>query len=94
MALTDALQRKDLDWQPYLLPAGFSDHSNARVSQLVDLDWGNSKQHLTEITANLVPPKVFERRSILCISPQFVPCRQKGKKVCGPTYYIMPDDPG
>ena len=89
-----ALQRKDLDWQPYLLPAGFSDHSNARVSQLVDLDWGNSKQHLTEITANLVPPKVFEGRSILCISPQFVPCRQKGKKVCGPTYYIMPDDPG
>ncbi|KAI0336523.1 hypothetical protein GY45DRAFT_1266256 [Cubamyces sp. BRFM 1775] len=73
-------ERKDLDWQPYLLPAGFSDHSNARVSQLVDLDWGNSIQHLTEITANLVPPKVFAGKSILCVSPQFVPCRQKGKK--------------
>ncbi|KAI0374885.1 hypothetical protein BV20DRAFT_961101 [Pilatotrama ljubarskyi] len=68
---------EDTDWQPYLLPAGFSEHLNTRVSQLVDLDWGNSEQHLSEITENLVPAKVFSGKSILCISRQFVPCRRK-----------------
>lgn len=51
------------------------------MSQLVDLDWGNSIHHLTEVNANLVAPKVFADASILCISPDFVPSRQKGKKV-------------
>ncbi|KAI8998642.1 hypothetical protein BD414DRAFT_475647 [Trametes punicea] len=73
-------EQTDMDWQPYLLPAGFSEHLNTRISQLVDLDWGNCKQHLKEITKNLVPSKVFTGKSILCVSQQFVPCRQKGKK--------------
>ena len=70
-----------MDWHAYLLPAGFSEHLNARVSQMVDMDWGNSIHYLTDVTANLVAPKVFADKSILCISPDFVPSKQKGKKV-------------
>ncbi|KAH9854224.1 hypothetical protein C2E23DRAFT_875560 [Lenzites betulinus] len=67
---------EDVDWQPYLLPAGFSEHLNTRVSQLVDLDWGNSQQHLKEITGNLAPAKVFSDMDILCVSEDFVPRRR------------------
>ncbi|KAI0636978.1 hypothetical protein C8Q77DRAFT_1269626 [Trametes polyzona] len=70
----------DEDWQPHLLPAGFSEHLNTRVSQLVDLDWGNSPQHLKEITENLVAAKVFSEMNILCVSSSFVPNRRRGKK--------------
>ncbi|KAI0831299.1 hypothetical protein BC628DRAFT_1353138 [Trametes gibbosa] len=69
----------DVDWQPYLLPAGFSEHLNTRVSQLVDLDWGNSQHHLKEITGNLAPAKVFSDMNILCVSEGFVP-RHRVKK--------------
>ncbi|KAI0721096.1 hypothetical protein C8T65DRAFT_632199 [Cerioporus squamosus] len=72
--------QEDVDWHRYLLPAGFSEQLNARVSQMVDLDWGNSIHHLTDVTANLVAPKVFADKTILCISPDFVPRKQKGKK--------------
>ena len=48
---------------------------------MVDMDWGNSIHYLTDVTANLVAPKVFADKSILCISPDFVPSKQKGKKV-------------
>ncbi|CDO68291.1 hypothetical protein BN946_scf184799.g18 [Trametes cinnabarina] len=75
-----AMEQTDVDWQPYLLPAGFSVHLDTRVSQLIDLDWGNSVHHLTEITDNPVPHKVFTGKSILCVSPLFVPCRHKTKK--------------
>ncbi|KAL7283385.1 hypothetical protein ACG7TL_002815 [Trametes sanguinea] len=73
-------QQTDLDWQPYLLPAGFSEHLETRVSQLIDVDWGNSKHHLTAIAESRVPPKVFSGKSIICVSPDFVPGRQRGKK--------------
>ncbi|KAI0780946.1 hypothetical protein BD413DRAFT_463455, partial [Trametes elegans] len=73
-------EQRDLDWQPYLLPAGFSEHFETRVSQLVDLDWGNSIHHLSDISANSVPSKVFMGMSMLCISPLFVPSRGRGKK--------------
>ncbi|KAH7919016.1 hypothetical protein BV22DRAFT_1108220 [Leucogyrophana mollusca] len=61
------------DWQPFLLPAGFSDFLNARVSQLIDLDWGNSQEHLTEIMSNLAASKLFTDKSILCVGADFVP---------------------
>ncbi|RPD66131.1 hypothetical protein L226DRAFT_609030 [Lentinus tigrinus ALCF2SS1-7] len=71
---------ENMDWHRYLLPAGFSEHLNARVSQMVDLDWGSSIHHLMDITANLVAPGVFADKTILCISPDFVPSKQKSKK--------------
>ncbi|KAH9946119.1 uncharacterized protein BXZ73DRAFT_37633, partial [Epithele typhae] len=71
-------QGHDKDWQPYLLPAGFSDRLEARVSQMVDLQWGNSVHYMSDITKNRVPHKVFNGMAILCISPEFV--RSKGKK--------------
>lgn len=61
----------------FLLPAGFCDPLNARVSQLLDLDWGNSVEHLTEIMSNLVPSKLFANQSILCLSPDFMPTPPK-----------------
>ncbi|KAI0709231.1 hypothetical protein C8Q76DRAFT_813486 [Earliella scabrosa] len=74
-------QQENKTWWSYLLPAGYSEQLGARVSQTIDLDWGNSIHHITEITDNLVPHKVFADLSILCISSDFVPYRQKGKKV-------------
>lgn len=71
----------EVDWQPYLLPAGFSEHLNTRVSQLVDLDWGNSIEHLRGINENLVAAKVFSDMAILCVNKLFVTCRGKNKKV-------------
>lgn len=67
------MQGKEEDWQKYLLPAGLCESLDARVSQLVDLDWGNSSEHLREITGNKVPSKVFAGMRILCISPDYVP---------------------
>jgi hypothetical protein len=64
----------------YMLPQGFSEHLNARVSQLVDLDWGNSIHHLTDIMSNQVASKLFADQSVLCFSVDFVPL-PKGKKV-------------
>ena len=67
------MQGKEEDWQQYLLPAGLCESLDARVSQLVDLDWGNSSEHLREITENKVPSKVFAGMRILCVSPDYVP---------------------
>ena len=80
------LSRKDQhDWQPFLLPAGMCDKFEARVSQLVDLDWGNSTEHLSEIMTNPVAPKLFDEKSVLCIGADFVPL-PKGKKVYSITF--------
>ena len=73
-------KQEENDWQQFLLPAGYSDRLEARVSQIVDLDWGNSIHHMSQITTNKVPHKVFAGKTILCLSPQFV-LRSKGKKV-------------
>ncbi|KDQ60986.1 hypothetical protein JAAARDRAFT_125032 [Jaapia argillacea MUCL 33604] len=71
--LRACLQEGEKDWQPYLLPAGFSEPLNARVSQMVDLDWGNSFEHVREIMANPVAAKLLSDLSVLCLSPDFVP---------------------
>ncbi|KIO13688.1 hypothetical protein M404DRAFT_993230 [Pisolithus tinctorius Marx 270] len=61
------------DWQPFLLSAGYSDALGARVSQLVDLDWGNCSEYLQDILSNRVSPKLFSDRKFLCIGADFVP---------------------
>lgn len=67
------------DWQQYLLPAGTSETLNARVSQMVDLDWGNSLEHLEDIAGNQVPFKLFDGKSVLCVSPFFMPLQKSAK---------------
>ncbi|KAI0647044.1 hypothetical protein C8Q79DRAFT_957521 [Trametes meyenii] len=61
-----------VDWNSYLLPAGFSDHLNTRISQLIDVDFGSCDEQLTEIAKNTVPAKVFSGKKVLCVAPQFV----------------------
>lgn len=61
------------------------DKFEARVSQLVDLDWGNSTEHLGEIMKNPVASKLFEQKSVLCIGADFVPL-PKAKKVSSVTF--------
>ncbi len=50
------------------------------MSQMVDVDWGTSDHHLTDVAANKVASKVFSDMTILCISIDFVPSK-KSKKV-------------
>ncbi|EJF65854.1 hypothetical protein DICSQDRAFT_77708 [Dichomitus squalens LYAD-421 SS1] len=69
----------EAQWRPYLLPAGYSEQLEARVSQMVDIDWGTSDHHLTDVAANKVASKVFAETSILCISSDYVPAK-KAKK--------------
>ena len=66
-----------MDWQPFLLPQGYSALFRARVSQFVDLDWCNSPEHLQDIMANQVARKPFADKSILCIGPDFMPEQRK-----------------
>lgn len=61
------------DWQPFLLPAGYSDTLGARISQLVDLDWGNCTEHVTDIMASRVPIKLFSQKTVLCVGADLVP---------------------
>lgn len=75
-------QGKEQPWYPYLLPAGTSDRLSARISQLVDMDWGECIQHLQNAMESKVPSKVFMDMNILCLSPDFVPLQTKSKKVC------------
>lgn len=74
-------QQQDVPWYPYLLPAGMSEILDARVSQFVDLDWGNSPAHLTDIMSYNVPPKVFRGKSLLCLSVDYLPKTTKTKAV-------------
>lgn len=67
------------DWQAFLLPAGYSDVLSARVSQLVDLDWGNCSEYLQDILSNSVAPKLFSDKKLLCIGVDFVP-PHRGRK--------------
>ena len=69
------------EWPSYLLPAGYSDSLGARVSQLVDLDWGTTIDHLTEIMSNSVASKLFSEKSVLVLGPEYFPPPAKGKKV-------------
>ncbi|EKM55223.1 uncharacterized protein PHACADRAFT_184039 [Phanerochaete carnosa HHB-10118-sp] len=61
------------EWQPYLLPAGTSEQLNARISQTVDVDWGNCPEHVRDIMDNRVPFKLFGDMNILCILADIFP---------------------
>lgn len=67
------MQDHQQEWKSYLLPAGTSETLHARISQTIDLDWGNSTEHLEEIMDNQVPSKLFDGKTVLCLSPCFVP---------------------
>ncbi|KAL4067936.1 hypothetical protein J3A83DRAFT_4359790 [Scleroderma citrinum] len=67
------------DWQPFLLPAGYSETLGARISQLVDLDWGNCSEYLQDILSNQVAPKLFSNKTFLCVGADFVP-PHRGRK--------------
>lgn len=69
------------DWPSYLLPAGYSDSLGARVTQMVDLDWGSTLDHLTGIMSNNVATKLFSEKSVLVLGPEYFPPPAKGKKV-------------
>ncbi|EGN93269.1 hypothetical protein SERLA73DRAFT_189814 [Serpula lacrymans var. lacrymans S7.3] len=71
---------REKEWQSYLLPAGFSEVLHARVSQLIDMDWGNSPEHLSEIMYNPVASKLFSLKSVVCVGADFVPL-PRAKKV-------------
>ncbi|KAI0256789.1 hypothetical protein BJV78DRAFT_1117205 [Lactifluus subvellereus] len=68
------------DWPHYLLPAGYSDSLGARVTQMVDLDWGTTLDHLTGIMSNNVATKLFSKKSVLVLGPEYFPPPAKGKK--------------
>lgn len=69
------------DWPSHLLSAGYSDTLGARVTQMVDLDWGTTLDHLTGIMSNKVPTKLFSNMSILVLGQDYFPPPAKGKKV-------------
>jgi hypothetical protein len=69
------------DWRRYLLPAGYSDSLGARVTQMVDLDWGTTLDHLTGIMSNNVATKLFSKKSVLVLGPEYFPPPARGKKV-------------
>jgi hypothetical protein len=74
------LKVDELPWLRYLLPQGFSDALNCRITQQVDLGWGDTVDHLKTIVDNKVASKLFDKKSILCVGPDMVP-HSKGKKV-------------
>ncbi|KAJ7774929.1 hypothetical protein B0H16DRAFT_80035 [Mycena metata] len=56
------------DWTMYLLPSGFSDVHQCRVSQFVNMDWGEGSEDMKEILNNPVAHKAFKDNKILCVS--------------------------
>lgn len=79
MSDADITQGKEREWAGYLLPQGYSTALGARASQQVDVDWGNSIYHVTDIMNNRVACKLFAGKSILCIGQDMV-CDPKGNK--------------
>ncbi|KAF8746093.1 hypothetical protein AX14_000154 [Amanita brunnescens Koide BX004] len=73
---------EEKEWTAYMLPQGYSDRLSARISQQVDVDWGNSVHQLTDIMDNAVPAKIFSDQSILCVGADMVP-QPKGKRLAG-----------
>ncbi|KAL5511089.1 hypothetical protein ACEPAH_4304 [Sanghuangporus vaninii] len=64
---------EEVSWSRFLLAAGHSEPLGAPVSQMVDLDWGSSAEHMTEIMENPVPLKVLYGTSVLCVGPELFP---------------------
>ncbi|KAF6765281.1 hypothetical protein DFP72DRAFT_870613 [Ephemerocybe angulata] len=62
-------------WAPFLLPQGYSSGLKIRLSQQVDLDWGNSILHLKQIMDNALPIKLFKGATVLCVGKGMMPQR-------------------
>ncbi|KAI5116342.1 hypothetical protein M0805_009178, partial [Coniferiporia weirii] len=71
------IKGEDVSWGRYLLPAGHSEPLGASVSQMVDLEWGNAAEYLSEIMENRVPHKVLSDASVLCVGPDLLPLPPK-----------------
>ena len=74
----------------YLLPAGTSETLNARVSQMVDIDWGTAPEHISDIMANPVPLRLLNDLSVLCVSPDFLPGKQYRRVSTPHRYHNQP----
>ncbi|KAG6837300.1 hypothetical protein H0H93_011902 [Arthromyces matolae] len=66
-------------WSSYLLDQGHSSQLNARISQQVNMDWGKSARHLTDIMDNNVPCKLLNGKSVLCVG--YVVPKMNSKKL-------------
>ncbi|KAH9951479.1 hypothetical protein B0H21DRAFT_719142 [Amylocystis lapponica] len=75
-----AVERCEKEWQPFLLAAGYCVKLDARISQVIDLDWGNSDEHMKDIMSNKVAAKLFANQIFLCVGPEFVPLPPKAAK--------------
>ncbi|KAF9484732.1 hypothetical protein BDN70DRAFT_872278 [Pholiota conissans] len=73
---------EEKDWTGFLLPQGYSDALKARLSQQIDIDWGNSIHHLTDIMNNPVARKLYTGKSILCVGHDMI-CPPKTKRRTG-----------
>lgn len=67
------LADEECHWSRYLLPAGCSETVGGMVSQMIDLNWGQVEQCLTEIAENKVPLKVLEGTNVLCLGTGLFP---------------------
>ncbi|KAJ6547654.1 hypothetical protein B0H19DRAFT_954102, partial [Mycena capillaripes] len=67
--IADAVRTKKYpDWMTYLLPSGYSDCYACRVSQFVNVEWGDSPHDIPDIKKNPVAFKAFSGKKILCVS--------------------------
>ncbi|KAJ7449899.1 hypothetical protein FB451DRAFT_1343040 [Mycena latifolia] len=67
------------DWMMYLLPSGFSETRNCRVSQWLNADFGEDVDDIKDIMNNPVAHKVFRDKKILCVGAEVITF-SKGKK--------------
>ncbi|KAJ6596981.1 hypothetical protein DFH09DRAFT_1133295 [Mycena vulgaris] len=78
--ITRAVDAADFtDWMMYLLPSGFSESRNCRVTQFVNADWGEDADDIKDIMNNPVAFKVFKGKKILCIGAEVLTVT-KGRK--------------
>ena len=63
----------DTPWSSFLLPAGLSESLGARISQMVDLEWGDSPLHLQELMNNAVAAKILKDARVLCVGTDLLP---------------------
>ncbi|KAF4614521.1 hypothetical protein D9613_003123 [Agrocybe pediades] len=61
-----------LDWSSYLLPVGWSDSLGANPSQYINLNWGETFDHVEKITSNPFGIRLFAGKSFLCVGPCLV----------------------
>lgn len=70
------------DWQSYLLPAGTSERLDARITQMVDVNWGSCPENIHDIMGNRVPSRLFKDMDILLVSLDFVPMKANRRVCC------------